>query len=308
MTASSKPQNSVPVEVRLEPAKTLNVEFYKSSRADVVLSCTYIKSGQQEIRNYTEDVCKPEMDKYISEQAQSVFTPLIGEAQSAADSAKASARECAGIVAGLNMESILETERYERSEADAALQRSLDAAREELTAELALKAASADVYTKSETAAFLAEKAPLNSPALSGTPTTPTAAGGNDLQIANMAAVKNKIAAGLSQNGLYVRMTVQENMWCREWFSDEAMTQRVWLEQGGYATVSKTGVTETTLTFLQPFSGKNYFFTRSLEHYFSGSVSNCQAWGGYHGKRTTGVGFFADHNYITSYSWYACGN
>lgn len=53
-----------------------------------------------------------------------------------------------------------------------------------------------DAYTQSQTNTLLAAKAPLASPALTGTPTAPTAAAGtNTWQVANTAFVQNAIAA-----------------------------------------------------------------------------------------------------------------
>lgn len=57
------------------------------------------------------------------------------------------------------------------------------------------KADSADVYTQTEIDAALAEKAPLASPALTGTPTAPTAVSGTDTtQIATTAYVRGEVA------------------------------------------------------------------------------------------------------------------
>jgi phage-related tail fiber protein len=59
--------------------------------------------------------------------------------------------------------------------------------------------AFAQIYTAAQVVTLLAAKAPLDSPALKGKPTTPTPAGGtNDLQISNTAFVMTEIAKAIS--------------------------------------------------------------------------------------------------------------
>lgn len=303
MAVYNQTEGNAPIEVRIEPEKSLNVGFYKNTRADVAMSCHYIKSGQQEIQNYTDRVCKPELDEYILTKAEQTIAPLAETAQEAAQSALNSARECAEMVAGLTMEEIVAVEANLRSEADAALQEALDNA----CLELAAKAAGADVYDKSETDAFLSAKADVNSPAFSGTPTAPTADGENGLQIANVAAVNGVVDGIMSANGLYSRITTGNGQWCREWFSDQDMMQRVWLEQGGCFSLSQTGVVENSVTFLKAFGNTNYHVVRSMEHSYGGTISTCRAWVGLSSKTTTGVKFFVDHSNGVSCSWHACG-
>ncbi|MBQ8660770.1 MAG: hypothetical protein IJ482_00390 [Alphaproteobacteria bacterium] len=303
MAVYNQTEGNAPIEVRIEPEKSLNVGFYKNTRADVAMSCHYIKSGQQEIQNYTDRVCKPELDEYILTKAEQTIAPLAETAQEAAQSALNSARECAEMVAGLTMEEIVAVEANLRSEADAALQEALDDA----CLELAAKAAGADVYDKSETDAFLSAKADVNSPAFSGTPTAPTADGENGLQIANVAAVNGVVDGIMSANGLYSRITTGNGQWCREWFSDQDMMQRVWLEQGGCFSLSQTGVVENSVTFLKAFGNTNYHVVRSMEHSYGGTISTCRAWVGLSSKTTTGVKFFVDHSNGVSCSWHACG-
>ena len=303
MAVYNQTEGNAPIEVRIEPEKSLNVGFYKNTRADVAMSCHYIKSGQQEIQNYTDRVCKPELDEYILTKAEQTIAPLAETAQEAAQSALNSARECAEMVAGLTMEEIVAVEANLRSEADAALQEALDDA----CLELAAKAAGADVYDKSETDAFLSAKADVNSPAFSGTPTAPTADGENGLQIANVAAVNGVVDGIMSANGLYSRITTGNGQWCREWFSDQDMMQRVWLEQGGCFSLSQTGVVENSVTFLKAFGNTNYHVVRSMEHSYGGAISTCRAWVGLSSKTTTGVKFFVDHSNGVSCSWHACG-
>lgn len=303
MAVYNQTEGNAPIEVRIEPEKSLNVGFYKNTRADVAMSCHYIKSGQQEIQNYTDRVCKPELDEYILTKAEQTIAPLAETAQEAAQSVLNSARECAEMVAGLTMEEIVAVEANLRSEADAALQEALDDA----CLELAAKAAGADVYDKSETDAFLSAKADVNSPAFSGTPTAPTADGENGLQIANVAAVNGVVDGIMSANGLYSRITTGNGQWCREWFSDQDMMQRVWLEQGGCFSLSQTGVVENSVTFLKAFGNTNYHVVRSMEHSYGGTISTCRAWVGLSSKTTTGVKFFVDHSNGVSCSWHACG-
>ena len=303
MAVYNQTEGNAPIEVRIEPEKSLNVGFYKNTRADVAMSCHYIKSGQQEIQNYTDRVCKPELDEYILTKAEQTIAPLAETAQEAAQSALNSARECAEMVAGLTMEEIVAVEANLRSEADAALQEALD----NVCLELSAKAAGADVYGKSETDAFLSAKADVNSPAFSGTPTAPTADGENGLQIANVAAVNGVVDGIMSANGLYSRITTGNGQWCREWFSDQDMMQRVWLEQGGCFSLTQTGVVENSVTFLKAFGNTNYHVVRSMEHSYGGTISTCRAWVGLSSKTTTGVKFFVDHSNGVSCSWHACG-
>ncbi len=303
MAVYNQMEGNAPIEVRIEPEKSLNVGFCKNVGAEVVMSCHYIKSGQQEIKNYTDCVCKPELDEYILTQANRTLAPMMEAAREASQSALNSARECAEAVNGLNMEDVIAVEANSRSEADAALREALD----NVCLELDAKAAGADVYNKSETDAFLSAKADVNGPAFSGIPTAPTAAGENSLQIANVASVNGAVAGVLSANGLYSRITSSGGQWCREWFSDQDMTRRVWLEQGGCFTLTQTGVVENSVTFLKPFGNTNYHFVRNMEHSYGENVSTCRVWIGFSSKSTTGAKFFVDHSNGVSCSWHACG-
>lgn len=309
MTITNKADNVRQINVVLEPSKSLDVGFYKNSRADITMSCTYIKSGQQEIQDYTDKVCKPDMDNYIIEKADNTFLPLLKEAQNYAQSAKDSVRECTDIVSGLNMEDIIAIEANNRSEADQAIEASLDAACQELDEKIAAKANKTAVYSKAENDLQLAAKADLESPQFSGTPTVPTPKeGAPELQSANLVAVKNKIAAGLSTNGLYQAITVSSTQWCREWFSDEAKTRRVWMEQWGKLVKnSNGGVNDYSITYLVPFSSLDYYFNRGQEHCYAGVIGTCYAWNGYYQKKTTGIRYLIDNdNAVTSF-WFACG-
>lgn len=297
------------INVTLEPSKTIDVNFYKSSRADITMSCTYIKSGQQEIQNYTNNVCKPDMDNYIINKVEKTLQPMLNEAKASAQSAKASAYECANVVAGLNMENIIAVEAYNRTEADQALENALDDAYQELDTKISAKANQSAVYSKTESDLLFSAKADLTSPQFTGTPTVPTAAeGASEQQIANLAAVKSNISKLLSTNGLYYTITTTASQWCREWFSDKAKTQRVWMEQGGELVKNNnSGVNQYIITFLVPYTNTKYHFERSQEHFYEGTISTCRAWNGYQSKSTTGIKYIIDNNYAVTSTWYSCG-
>lgn len=309
MTIANEIDNTRQINVTLEPSKNLDVNVYEGSPADITMSCVYIKSGQQEIQNYANNVCKPDIDNYIINKTEKTLQPWINEAKTSALLAKDSARECADIVSGLNMENIIAVEAGFRAEADQTLENALEAACQELETKISAKANQTTVYNKTESDLLLFAKADLASPQFTGTPTVPTPAeDASEQQAANLAAVKNSIAESLGANGLYHTMTFSDTQWCREWFSDKAKTQRVWLEQGGYLVKnSNASINQYIITFLEPFNDSNYHVDRSQEHFYEGVISTCRAWNGYQGKTTTGIKYIIDNDYAVSSTWYACG-
>ena len=309
MTVTNETDKIRQINVIIEPSKTIDVSFYKNNNADVNMSCIYIKSGQQEIQDYTDNVCKPNIYNYIIDEVDKAILPLLEETKTYAKSAQDSVRECIDTVSGLNMEDIIAIEANSRIEADKALQDSLDNACQNLETNIAQKADKITVYDKEATEALLSVKADLDSPQLSGIPTTPTASlNADDLQIANIATIRTYISESFSANNLYRTMTLTDTQWCCEWFADEAKTQRVWIEQGGVLKKNSTsGLSQYIITFLVPFSNNNYYFSRSEEHYYEGVISTCRAWTGHQGKSTTGIKYIIDNNYVSSSCWYACG-
>ena len=171
------------------------------------------------------------------------------------------------------------------------------------------KANQTAVYSKTESDLLLSAKADLTSPQFTGAPTVPTAAeNASEQQIANLAAVKNNISELLSANGLYCTMTLSDSQWCREWFADEAKTQRVWMEQGGELVKSgNSGVSQYAITFLVPYANTKYHFERSQEHFYDGAISTCRAWNGCQSKSTTGIKYIIDNTYAVTSTWYSCG-
>lgn len=308
MTIYHQAENAHTLEVDIRPSGKLETSFFRSSPADIALSCTYIKSGWQEIQNYADDVCKPDLHDYIENQAQETFSPLISAAQTAAQAAADSAETCADLVDALDIDTLISGEAAARAQADAALQLSLETEIGELETALSAKAAADMVYNKTEMTSLLAAKADLNSPAFSGTPTVPTAGtGASAMQAANLELVEQKLAAVMGANGLYVSTTVSGAQWSREWFSDAQKTQRVWLEQGGYLASVTSSVTQNTVTYLKPFTNTSYHVCRELDHTYSGTLKNCNIWIGMSNKTTTGFKYKTDNTYVDSSSWYACG-
>lgn len=295
------------IEVSISTEKFFKVEFYTSSFADIVMSCTYIKSGQQELEDYTNKTCKPELDKHVLDAAANTFSPMIQEAKDAKEAAAKSVQKCEDLVASLNIESIIGEEAKLRSDADKALEETINDVYSELNSKIDTKAATSNVYAKAQIDSFLSTKAPLLSPSFSGIPTTPTASGNNSLQITNITNLKTEISSKLSSNNLYSRITTSNNQWCREWFTDANLTQCVWVEQGGYIVPTQAEIVINTITFLRPYKNVNYHFGRNMEHSYHGGVSMCSAWIGFFEKSTTGAKIYLDYSEIVSCSWYACG-
>ena len=104
----------------------------------------------------------------------------------------------------------------------------------------------------------------------------------------------------VSVNGLYITMYSNGTSWYREYFSDAAKTQRVWLEQGG--ALNGSGDFNWTLTFLRPFSNTNYTILKNSGGGGTGGVA----------ERWMGFWNLTNNSAITGFinhweRWYACG-
>lgn len=124
------------------------------------------------------------------------------------------------------------------------------------------------------------------------------------------ATLQNNIDDTMNQfslNGLFITLTINDNSWCKEFFSDKEKTERVWLEQGGV-----TGsVNNYLLSFPKAFKQANYSFiamptnnsgTNALIGVYASNktVSSITL----HGRATNDIGFSYG---VSSVSWYACG-
>lgn len=86
--------------------------------------------------------------------------------------------------------------------------------------------------------------------------------------IESMKTELDETIAGVSDvigaNGLYITTYVNGTSWYREYFSDSAKTQRVWLEQSGKCNV--TWNKTTTVNLLKSFSDTNYTLLANFSH------------------------------------------
>lgn len=70
--------------------------------------------------------------------------------------------------------------------------------------------------------------------------------------------LKNKFSFA-SESGLYITTYVNESSWYREYFSDEAKTERVWLEQGFITPIVYWGDNDQkAYNLVKPFSNNLY--------------------------------------------------
>ncbi len=66
--------------------------------------------------------------------------------------------------------------------------------------------------------------------------------------------IANSNSESLTSNGLYITTYINGSSWYREYFSDKEKTNRVWLEQGGYANFGAGQFATRTINFVIPFS------------------------------------------------------
>lgn len=136
----------------------------------------------------------------------------------------------------------------------------------------------------------------MNSPALTGTPTAPTAADGtNNTQIATTAFVKNQ----LSGKVFIIEAAWTANTWYKKYSNG-------WCEQGGYITTQTNF--STPITFPVEFLNTDYFLNCIGEGKNNGSAGNC----GYftvlkNTKSTTGFNMQTCKGHFSAYYWEAKG-
>ncbi len=104
-----------------------------------------------------------------------------------------------------------------------------------------------------------------------------------------------------STNGLYVTTYKNGGSWYREFFSDEAKKNRVWLEQGGV--ISTTNDTNITVTFLKSFSDTNYSIVKNMGFNNTGGVA--ARWMGFWSLTTSNA--ITGSTKALTQRWYACG-
>lgn len=122
------------------------------------------------------------------------------------------------------------------------------------------------------------------------------------------ATLQNNITTMFNLNALYITLTINENDWVKEYFSDEEKTTRVWMEMGGTTPYS---VSTNTLTFPKKFASEKYSFNATpVNHIENGVVvsvhcSNKTATSiVLYGRRISSIGYAAACGQV---SWYACG-
>ena len=104
-----------------------------------------------------------------------------------------------------------------------------------------------------------------------------------------------------SESGIYITTYINGSSWYREYFSDAAKTQRVWLEQGGVITIS--GDYNYTVTFLKNFSNTNYCIFKNMGRSGTGGVA--ERWIGFWGLTVSSAVTGALDSFVER--WYACG-
>lgn len=114
--------------------------------------------------------------------------------------------------------------------------------------------------------------------------------------------VKADIIEEFCSNGIFTTTYISGSSWYREYFSDNAKTSRVWLEQGGFSNAFEGDTRYGNVTFLKGFSNTNYTVTVSG---VDASMSNDHTpW--VYTKWNGGFRFSNAHGGVPI-NWYACG-